>query len=99
HPYGQGVIGSKDEIKLMTRDGLYAHYRRHYAPNNAYVIVVGDASPDELVDRATQAFMPLDAEANLDPPKAPQPSQCREKRLVLRRAASAVPRIHTGCST
>src|SRR5437879_6540373 len=24
HPYGQGVIGSKDEIQLMTRDGLSA---------------------------------------------------------------------------
>ena len=39
HPYAQGVIGSKEEIKLMTRDGLYAHYRRHYAPNNAYFVV------------------------------------------------------------
>src|SRR3981081_3111481 len=35
HPYGQGVIGSKSEIQHMTRDGLYAHYRTHYAPNNA----------------------------------------------------------------
>ena len=99
HPYGQGVIGSKDEIRLMTRDGLYAHYRRHYAPNNAYVIVVGDASPDELVDRATQAFMPLDAEANVDPPKAPEPTQYGEKRLVVRRAGGAVPIIQIGFHT
>src|SRR5207302_582636 len=44
HPYGQGVIGSKEEIRLMTRDGLYTHYRKHYAPNNAYVVVAGDAA-------------------------------------------------------
>ncbi|HKW78279.1 MAG TPA: pitrilysin family protein, partial [Candidatus Limnocylindria bacterium] len=50
HPYGQGVIGSKDEIKLMPRDGLYAHYRRFYAPNNAYVVVVGDDDAERLAD-------------------------------------------------
>jgi zinc protease len=93
HPYGQGVIGSKDEIKLMTRDGLYAHYRRHYAPNNAYVVVVGDGDPEELLERAADAFAPLDAEAPAEPPKAPEPPQYGEKRLVVRRAGGALPLI------
>ena len=93
HPYGQGVIGSKDEIKLMTRDGLYAHYRRHYAPNNANVIVAGDGAAEELLDRAAAAFGPLDAETPIDPPKAPEPPQYGEKRVVVRRAGGAVPLI------
>ena len=42
HPYGQGVIGSKEEIQTMPRDGLYAHYRRFYSPSNAYLVLVGD---------------------------------------------------------
>jgi len=54
HPYGQGVIGSKDEIKLMSRDGLYAHYRRFYAPNNAYVVVAGDDDAAHLADMAAK---------------------------------------------
>ena len=93
HPYGQGVIGSKEEIKLMTRDGLYAHYRRHYAPNNANLIVAGDADPDELLDRAATAFGPLDAEAPVEPPKAPEPPQYGEKRVVVRRSGGAVPLV------
>jgi zinc protease len=96
HPYGQGVIGSKDEIKLMTRDGLYAHYRRHYAPNNAYFIVAGDAPAAELLDRAAAAFGPLDAEVPIEPPKAPEPPQYGEKRVIVRRAGGALPIIQIG---
>jgi zinc protease len=80
----------------MTREGLYAHYRRHYAPNNAYVLVVGDAPADELIDRAAEAFARLDAEAPVAPPKAPEPPQHGEKRIVVRRAGGALPLIQLG---
>lgn len=96
HPYAQGVIGSKDEIKQMTRDGLYAHYRRHYAPNNAYFVVAGDAAAEELLDRAAAAFGPLDAEVPIEPPKAPEPAQYGEKRVIVRRAGGALPIIQIG---
>jgi zinc protease len=93
HPYGQGVIGSKEEIKLMTRDGLYAHYRSHYAPNNAYFVVAGDAGTDELLSRAADAFGSLEAQAPIAPPKSPEPPQYGEKRVIVRRAGGALPLI------
>jgi zinc protease len=93
HPYGQGVIGSKDEIKLMTREGLHAHYRRHYSPANAYVVVVGDGEPEALLEQAAEAFAPLSGEAPAAPPRAPEPRQMGEKRVVVRRAGGAVPMV------
>src|SRR5438046_1918793 len=93
HPYGQGVIGSKEEIRLMTRDGLYTHYRKHYAPNNAYVVVAGDAAANELLDQAAKAFARLDAEVPVEPAKAPEPPQYGEKRVIVRRAGGALPII------
>ena len=91
HPYGQGVIGSKDEIKLMSRDGLYAHYRRHYAPNNAYVVIVGDGEAAALAEQAAAAFAGLDPGEIIEPPRAPEPPQMGEKRVVVRRAGGALP--------
>jgi len=92
HPYGQGVIGSKDEIKLMPRDGLYGHYRRFYAPNNAYVVVAGDDDAGRLADMAARAFAEVEPSKDIgEPPKAPEPSQHGERRIVVRRAGGSLP--------
>jgi zinc protease len=94
HPYGQGVIGSKDEIKLMSRDGLYAHYRRFYAPNNAYVVIAGDDDAARLADQAATAFASLDPSKDLgEPPKAPEPPQHGERRIVVHRAGGTLPLV------
>ena len=93
HPYGQGVIGSKEEIQLMTRDGLYAHYRRFYSPSNAYVVLVGDDDAEALLDRASAAFGGLEAGEPAPPLGAPEPAQHGEKRIVVRRAGGAVPLV------
>jgi zinc protease len=99
HPYGQGVIGSKLEIQHMTRDGLYAHYRKHYAPNNAYVVVVGDDRADALVEKAAAAFGPVRPADPTEPPFAPEPPQMGEKRLVVHRAGGALPIVQLGFHT
>ncbi|OGO73996.1 MAG: hypothetical protein A3G84_08345 [Chloroflexi bacterium RIFCSPLOWO2_12_FULL_71_12] len=96
HPYGQGVIGSKDDIKLMTRDGLYAHYRRFYAPSNAYVVVVGDDEDEALLEHAAAAFGPLEAGEPAPAVRSPEPPQHGEKRLVVRRAGGALPLVQVG---
>ena len=99
HPYGQGVIGSKFEIKLMSRDGLYAHYRRHYAPNNAYVVAVGDDRAEALVDTAAAAFSRVAPGELVVPPLAPEPPQMGEKRLIVHRAGGALPIVQVGFHT
>jgi len=93
HPYGQGVIGSKEEIQSMPRDGLYAHYRRFYSPSNAYVVLVGDDEAEVLLERAAAAFGGLEAGEAAPALRAPEPPQHGEKRIVVRRAGGAVPLV------
>lgn len=56
HPYRTEIIGEKADLLSITRDDLYAHYRRHYAPNNAVLVMAGDFETDEMLHRIAQAY-------------------------------------------
>jgi Predicted Zn-dependent peptidases len=51
HPYRNEVIGSVADLHAIQRDDLYAHYRSHYAPNNAILAMAGDFDSDEMLKR------------------------------------------------
>jgi len=48
HPYGVPIIGWGHEIEGLRRDDALAYYGRFYTPENAVLIVAGDAEPDEV---------------------------------------------------
>ena len=56
HPYHHEVIGDTANLKSMTRDNLFDHYRRHYAPNNAIAVVVGDFNTAQMLARIDELF-------------------------------------------
>ena len=56
HPYRHMVIGYEGDLRTMTRDDLYRHYRRHYHPGNAFIVSVGDFSAPELLSKIEHAF-------------------------------------------
>lgn len=56
HPYRHPTIGWLPDLEAVTRDDLYAHYRRHYVPGNATLVIVGDVDPEEAVRLAARRF-------------------------------------------
>ena len=56
HPYRHPTIGWLSDLRAMTRDDLYAHYRRFYVPNNATLVVVGDVEVDDVLRRVDGHF-------------------------------------------
>ena len=51
HPYRHPTIGWLADLQAMTRDDLFGYYRRHYAPDNATLVIVGDVDEDEALER------------------------------------------------
>jgi zinc protease len=45
HPYRWPVIGRMADIKAITHDKAVAFYQRHYAPNNAVLVIAGKIDP------------------------------------------------------
>lgn len=56
HPYHYPVIGYKQDLWSVAGKDLLAFYKKHYNPNNATLVVVGDVNPDEVVRLANEYF-------------------------------------------
>ncbi len=56
HPYHYPVIGFKQDLWNLNRDDLFAFYQKHYVPNNATLVVVGDVKPEEVFAEAEKTL-------------------------------------------
>jgi zinc protease len=82
HPYGVPIIGWRHEMERLDREAALEFYRQYYAPNNAILIVAGDADPDEVRALAEKHYGPIPANPDLPERTRPQePPQLAERRL------------------
>lgn len=83
HPYHHEVIGELQDLRRITREDLFAHYRTYYIPNNAVLSLAGDFDLESMLDRIRELFGPVPAGAL--PPRiaAPEPPLSGEVRLSV----------------
>ncbi len=55
-PYGIPVIGKIEDIKSVTRDEVFKYFKTFYAPNNAFIVIVGDVKADEVLKEVEKRF-------------------------------------------
>jgi len=93
HPYGHEVIGHVADLKSMTRDDLFAHYRRYYTPDNAIVSVAGDFAARDMLALIEKHFgkiktapktQAVRAKKARTPLRIEEPPQRGERRVVVR---------------
>jgi zinc protease len=84
HPYGRPIIGWEHEIRALNREDALAFYRKHYAPNNAIVVVAGDVSADEVRQLVEKAYGSIPAKADVKPRVRPaEPELLAHRRVSL----------------
>lgn len=83
HPYGHDTLGSEEDLRRMTRDDLYAHYRTYYRPNNAVLAIAGDFNAGEIERLVERYFGPLERGAEPERPQVTEPPQTEERRVVV----------------
>lgn len=83
HPFGRPVVGWEHEIAGFSLEDAKAFYNRHYAPNNAFLIVSGDITTEELKPLAEKYYghIPRQMLPERINPTEPQPIAPRFVRL------------------
>lgn len=103
HPYRRPVIGWMGDIERLTREDLREHYRTYYAPNNAFLVVVGDFSTPKVLAKVKAAFGKIPRGPAPPKVRVEEPPQRGEKRVVVKKEAELpviliyyhVPNIHS----
>jgi zinc protease len=94
HPYRQPVIGWKGDLRAITRDDLYQHYRTYYHPGNAIAVAVGAFDAATMAAMIETAFGAIPRGDPPPPVRPVEPEQTGERRVVLRRPGGATAYLH-----
>jgi zinc protease len=82
-PYGRTVIGKKEDLRSLSQDQVASYYQRHYAPNNALLVVVGDVRADDVFASADRFFGRIPRGEPAPPAPNPGRGATGEKRVSL----------------
>jgi len=85
HPYRHPTIGWLPDLQSMTRDDLYSYYRRHYVPNNATLVIVGDVDTDDALQQVDRRFGRIPPGPIVLRMQTVEPEQTGERRLTIRK--------------
>ena len=87
HPYRRPVIGWMPDLEAMQPDDARAWYQRWYAPNNAYLVVVGDVDHREVFREAEKHYGSLAADELPARRISPEPAQRGPRASVVKAPA------------
>ena len=85
HPYHYPVIGYKHDLYNVSAQTLKSFYRKHYVPNNATLVVVGNVLPSEVVRLAEEHFGHIPADPKYKSAEFPLSRDLKSQAVTLYR--------------
>jgi zinc protease len=83
HPYSWDVIGSMEDLSAATEDDVKNFFRLYYAPNNAYLAIVGDFDPARTKAWVEKYFRDIPRGKPITRPNVSPVTLDAERRLVF----------------
>jgi len=93
HPYSWDVIGSMTDLSAASEEDVKSFFRLYYAPNNAYLAIVGDFDAAQAKAWVTKYFGDIPRGKPITLPKVDPVTLQAEKRLVYEDRVQ-VPRLY-----
>ncbi|MBL7961741.1 insulinase family protein, partial [bacterium] len=87
HPYKNTVIGSWDDLNVMSRQDMMAYYKKWYVPKNTVIVLSGDVARDRAVQAAELYFGGIPKGSPADLKTADEPPQQTERRKRIQMEA------------
>jgi zinc protease len=98
HPYSWDVIGSMTDLSAASEDDVKNFFRLYYAPNNAFLAVVGDIDPVQTKAWVTKYFADLPRGKAITRPAVSPVTLPSEQRLVFEDRVQ-IPRLYVSWPT
>jgi zinc protease len=93
HPYSWDVIGSMTDLSAASEEDVKSFFRLYYAPNNAYLAIVGDFDPAQAKVWIKKYFGDLPRGSAITRPTLAQVTLDAERRLVYEDRVQ-IPRLY-----
>ncbi len=93
HPYSWPVIGSMEDLSAASEEDVKNFFRLYYAPNNAYLTIVGDFDAAQARAWVTRYFGDIPRGAPIKRPAVAPVTLSSAQRLVLEDRVQ-VPRLY-----
>jgi zinc protease len=93
HPYSWDVIGSMEDLSAASEEDVKNFFRLYYAPNNAFLSIVGDFDPAQAKTWVAKYFDGVPRGRAITRPSVDPVKLTEEKRLVFEDHVQ-VPRLY-----
>jgi zinc protease len=93
HPYSWDVIGSMTDLSAASEEDVKSFFRLYYAPNNAYLAIVGDFDPAQAKAWVAKYFGDIPRGKPITRPKVAPVTLSSETRLYYEDRVQ-VPRLY-----